>query len=102
MTQFIVRFWIVACVFMAILALMGLHAKAHKHGSQSYSPYCCSGKDCAPARVSVNPDGSITATNQFGTAKFSPQTFRPSQDGQWHACIHPALGSRCLYVPAGS
>jgi len=56
-----------------------------------YSPYCCSGKDCAPAKISVNPDGSITATNQF----------RPSKDGRWHACIHPTLGPRCLYVPAG-
>ena len=85
------------CLLIAWMIWTNNVTNAHEF----YSPYCCSGKDCAPAKVSVNPDGSVTATNQFGTARFSPKQFKPSQDGRYHACIHPALGPRCLYVPAG-
>lgn len=87
---------VIALGILIMLAVIN-HGKAHEF----YSPYCCSGKDCAPAKVSVNPDGSITATNKFGTARFDRKTFRPSQDSKWHACIHPTLGPRCLYIPGG-
>lgn len=84
-------------VIWCTLWLQSAPADAHDF----YSPYCCSGKDCAPARVHINRDGSVTARNKFGIGRFFPKDFKPSPDGQYHACIHPTLGPRCLYVPGG-
>jgi len=88
---------ITGILITAILVALGSCAQAHEW----YSPYCCSGKDCAPAKVHINKDGSVTARNQYGIGRFFPKDFKPSQDGQYHACIHPTLGPCCLYVPAG-
>lgn len=74
-----------------------------------YDKRCCHENDCAPARVSVLPNGNIVATTKHGTAVFGPNTERlPSRDGQWHACMLPNLSSptggkmpMCLYMPAG-
>lgn len=92
---------IAVCMFIFFLIFMLMINPGAPRAHEWYSPYCCSGKDCAAASVKYNPDGSVTATNKFGTAKFSPKQFRPSKDGNFHACIHPTLGPRCLYVPAG-
>lgn len=88
---------ITGIVITIALVALGNYAKAHDW----YSPYCCSGKDCAPAKVHINRDGTITARNKFGIARFNQSQIKPSQDGQFHACIHPTLGPRCLYVPGG-
>lgn len=86
---------------LALGTLLVLSALNEAKSHSWYSPYCCSGKDCGPARVTINPNGTVTATNQFGTATFTQKQFRPSRDGQYHACIHPTLGPRCIYIPAG-
>jgi len=89
----------IAMLMFFILFLIGWHQPVKAH--DWYSPYCCSGKDCAPAKVHINRDGSVTARNQYGIGRFFPKDFKPSQDGRYHACIHPTLGPRCLYVPGG-
>lgn len=96
---------IVTFVILAGLILMAGQVAAHKAPSgMVYDGWCCSGQDCAPADVEVLPNGHVKARTIHGEAVFGPETFRPSTDGQWHACIvqWAEKKGRCLYVPAGT
>lgn len=115
-------------VLAAIPALfMAGAAAAHSW----YDLDCCSAKDCAPipaAAVTVEPEGyrvtlrpgdhfMVTAPLTAFFAHGNPN-LRPSQDGDWHACVIPGFAPpagipegytpgwvktdpyiRCLYVP---
>jgi hypothetical protein len=60
-------------------------AKAHDW----YPPDCCSGQDCAPAKLTWLPDGSIHAQTKHGTTIFPPNfPYRVSKDGGTHACFN--------------
>lgn len=99
-----------------LLALMiGQIATAHGW----YSPWCCSGEDCAPIPfeavtetregyiVELHPGEHPIASGIFFIPHGSPNIHQ-SQDGFYHACILPPSFDgaslpdtvlRCLYVP---
>ncbi len=78
-----------------------------------YDGDCCSGHDCAPVSpsavvvtrdgyaVTLNPgDHPLVTRTIRATVPFASPDARPSQDGNWHACVHPGRAALlCLYVP---
>lgn len=99
------------CALMdALLIISILAVQAHDW----YPMECCSGMDCAPARVESMPmpleagmslvpklPSLLKVTTMHGSV-LVPANFsrRPSPDSQWHACIR---GERliCLFEPPG-
>lgn len=78
-----------------------------------YDPWCCNAKDCAPipaSAVRVTP-GGFAVTLQPGEhpmvtegvfrAFVRHRDARPSEDGEYHACIYPADTMRCFYAAQG-
>ena len=100
---------IIALMFWVVWAVNV--AGAHEHNGMKYDPWCCSGKDCAPAQVEFIGNGKIRATTKHGTGVFDMRSLprhrlKTSTDGQFHACLAwwgktAAEKARCIYVPAG-
>ena len=85
----------------------------------SYDIECCSQMDCQPVPASMIratsegwrieiPAGAhkMAPTGFVGTLPYDSHRVRQSQDGLFHPCIAPAIGSHrpepvllCLYVP---
>jgi len=97
-----------------------LPAVAHEAPSGwRYDIECCSQMDCQPVpasmiratsegwRIEIPPGGHKMAPTGFvGTLPYDSHRVRQSQDGLFHPCIAPAIGSHrpepvllCLYVP---
>jgi hypothetical protein len=75
-----------------------------------YDQICCSDSDCAPIpteAVHVVPGGyEVTlrpGDHPYATRANSyfirEEDARPSQDGGYHACLHPPDTMRCFYRP---
>lgn len=92
-----------------LAALLAGPAAAHSW----YDGDCCSGYDCAPVSPSVvvvtrdgyavtlNPgDHPLVTRTIRETVPFDSPDARPSQDGNWHVCVHPGRAAiLCIYVP---
>lgn len=100
----------------ALLCLVGFQAVAHSW----YDYDCCSDRDCqaiSADRVTITDEGyrvtledgdHLMVSGTFsGMILHGDEDIRPSQDGQYHACVSaPAMGSGiqmllCLYAPLG-
>ena len=87
------------------LSISGIYPAS---GHSWYSAECCSERDCKPLtrESTVTPvrGGYSIVAEPGGAPVFFPQEkVRPSQDGDYHACIGPTSGvAFCLYVPAGA
>jgi len=100
--------FITGILITALLVALGSCVQAHDHNGMQYDSWCCSGKDCAPAKVRMLGGNKIEATTIHGSAIFDLNVMdrsrlKTSTDGQYHACIASwaEKKARCLYVPAG-
>lgn len=67
-----------------------------------YDPDCCGGNDCEPVKVQVDSGGNF-AVLKNGQKWYIDKSYkppRPSQDENYHVCIHMNQ-VWCLYVPTG-
>jgi hypothetical protein len=99
---------VIRAVVFIIVVLLGVPVGEPLMAHSWYAPACCSGQDCAPLPKgsSVEPvrGGYAVRLEPDGDPIFFPhEKVRPSQDGDWHACINPVTRAvYCLYVPTGA
>lgn len=72
-----------------------------------YAPECCSGQDCAPLPEGASVDSvrggdAVRLTPGSAPVFFPHAKVRPSQDGDYHACVSSTGTPFCLYVPVGA
>lgn len=93
---------VLALLALAIATCMVAPARAHDApAGWSYSPHCCSNKDCAmetAAVVATDKGWLVTATGEV--VRYDDNRVKQSQDGAFHRCqVRNVTRLRCLYVP---
>lgn len=95
----------IAVALIVLLVVLARATFAHSW----YDPWCCNERDCAPIpfrAVEAGPDGWIVTLEpgdhpivQSRVVHVVPYAdMRPSQDGDFHACIlHDKGAMRCFY-----
>jgi hypothetical protein len=96
---------------LALACAVASPSFSHSDGDQTYDPWCCNTRDCAPIpasavtagpngwRVTIRPGDHPMARN--AVTHFVPYgSERRADDGRHHACLFPTEQTlRCLYVP---
>lgn len=67
-----------------------------------YDSDCCGENDCEPVKIQTDAGGNfaVLKNGQKWYIDKSEKPIRPSQDDQYHVCIHMNR-VWCLYVPTG-
>lgn len=93
-------------LFFYIATIFGLAMCTRQSQAHDWYPLeCCSGQDCAPASITPIPGSEDwLITTKHGQAVVNARTvpFRPSPDGQAHACLWGGKSLLCLFLPTGA
>lgn len=82
-------------IFIYLSMLSGVYAHSW------YDPWCCSDKDCGPAKVYYTMDGKMVIDKDGVTTLTDQYTIKkPSLDEKTHACVLNKR-VRCVYLPTG-
>lgn len=85
-----------------MIILMSTAAISHEAPTGwEYDYDCCGNNDCEPVKIETDSGGSY-AVLKNGQKWYitKPKSVRPSQDDNYHVCIHMNQ-VWCLYVPTG-
>lgn len=91
------RLFVTAIITIVVVMMVLVSSVAHGHSW--YDSDCCGGNDCEPVKVMTDNGGNY-AILKNGNKWYidQPRTIRPSQDDNYHVCIHQGI-VWCLYVP---
>ena len=83
-----------------LFVLLTISTPAYSHSW--YDSDCCGENDCDPVKI-LQDNGGNYAILKNGQKWYilNPRSVRPSQDDNYHVCIHMNQ-LWCLYVPTGS
>ena len=100
LTNIVVRVLTVLGLLALILIVASLAtARAHSW----YDPGCCSDRDCAPVKASMEADGTLRVNLGPGRSMSLPPgyPYRPSRDFDYHVCVIKGVVI-CAYAPGNS
>lgn len=85
-------------LFLICMLLLSTPAYSHSW----YDPDCCGENDCEPVKIFTDAGGNYAVLkNGQKWYILNPRLVRPSQDDNYHVCIHMNQ-VWCFYVPTGS